>query len=55
MNDFYTCARLNDFDLHGASAYLKQRDIVQISLIQPTFNKDFTALQQLFANFMKLS
>ena len=55
MNDFYTCARLNDFDLHGASAYLKQRDTVQLSIIQPTFNKDFAMLERLFANFMTLT
>ena len=55
MNDFYKCARLNDFDLHGASAYLKQRDTVQLSIIQPTFNKDFAMLERLFANFMKLT
>ena len=54
MNDFYMCTRLNDLDLHGASAYLKQRDYVQLSFIQPTFEKDFTILERLFANFMKL-
>ena len=55
VNDFYTCTRLNDFDLHGASAYLKQRDYVQLSMIQPTFEKDFAALERLFANYTKLT
>ncbi|WP_431026784.1 aminotransferase class V-fold PLP-dependent enzyme [Lysinibacillus sp. LZ02] len=54
MEDFYTCTQLNDFALHGASRYLKQRGLVQLSIIQPTFEKDFAALVQLFSHYKKL-
>lgn len=48
LREFTTCAKLNDFDLHAASRYLKQRDFVQISMIQPSFESDFAALEQLY-------
>lgn len=52
--DFVQCANVNDFDLHAASRYLKERDIVQISIIQPHFERDFEALQDLYEQY-KLS
>ncbi|MGN7476973.1 aminotransferase class V-fold PLP-dependent enzyme [Solibacillus silvestris] len=47
-----TCA-LNGFMLHGDSAYLKERGIAQISVIQPKFEKDFRKLMDLISNIMK--
>lgn len=41
-----TCA-LNGFLLHGDSAYLRDRNIAQISIIQPNFEKDFKKLEEL--------
>ena len=55
MYDFHTCTKLNEFDLHGTSSYLKQRDYLQLSIIQPTFEKDFSALEKLYANYIKLT
>ncbi len=51
LEEFLLCAKLNDFDLHSASSYLKQRGFVQISMIQPTFERDFAALEQLYRSF----
>lgn len=53
LRDFTTCAKLNDFDLHAASSYLKRHDFAQISIIQPSFKEDFAALEQLLHLFMK--
>lgn len=53
LEEFALCAKLNDFDLHGASSYLKQNGFVQISTIQPDFERDFAALEQLYYSFMQ--
>lgn len=47
MAEIITICALNGFLLHGDSAYLKKRNIAQISTIQPTFEKDFKKLQEL--------
>lgn len=47
-----TCA-LNGFYLHSDSSYLKARQSAQISTIQPTFERDFKKLMELFSNIMK--
>ena len=45
-------SELNGFLLHGASNYLKQKNLAQISTIQPSFEKDFKKMNELFS-FMK--
>lgn len=47
-----TC-ELNGFYLHSDSSYLKARQSAQISTIQPTFERDFKKLMELFSNIMK--
>ena len=53
MEHFSTCAKLNDFQMHGESGYLKGRGLMQISTIQPTFDEDFPALEQLLDCYLK--
>lgn len=53
MADILTTCALNGFLLHGDSAYLKERNIVQLSTIQPSFDKDFKRLQELLTYVMK--
>lgn len=48
----YETGELNGFSLHGASNYLKQKNLAQISTIQPSFEKDFKKMNELFS-FMK--
>jgi predicted N-acetyltransferase YhbS len=43
-----TC-ELNGLLLHGSSDYLKQKSHAQISTIQPSFEKDFKKLNELFS------
>lgn len=43
-----TCA-LNGLLLHSASDYLKQKNHAQISTVQPSFEKDFKKLNELFS------
>ncbi|MER2108838.1 MAG: aminotransferase class V-fold PLP-dependent enzyme [Solibacillus sp.] len=45
---FYETARLNGFYLHGESDYLTARSWLQISTIQPSFERDFEKLEKLF-------
>lgn len=45
---FHETARLNGFYLHGESSYLTNRGWLQISTIQPTFERDFAKLERLF-------
>lgn len=47
-----SCA-LNGFLLHSDSSYLKARQSAQISTIQPTFERDFKKLVELFSTIMK--
>jgi len=53
MAEILTTCALNGFLLHGDSAYLKERNIAQISTIQPTFDKDFKRLQELLTYVME--
>ena len=39
--------------VHSDSSYLKARQSAQISTIQPTFERDFKKLMELFSNIMK--
>lgn len=43
-----TC-ELNGFLLHSESTYLKERNLAQISVIQPSFEKDFKKCNALFS------
>ena len=52
--NFAQCANVNGFDLHGASRYLLEQGVVQISIIQPHFERDFETLLQLYEHY-KLS
>lgn len=45
---FFEVARLNGFYLHGESGYLATRDWLQISTVQPSFERDFEKLERLF-------
>lgn len=45
-------ARLSGFDLHYQSAYLKERQWVQMSLIQPDFEESFEKFQLWLRNYM---
>lgn len=45
---FMAVARLNGFYLHGESDYLKKRGWLQISTVQPSFERDFEKLERLF-------
>ncbi|MER2126787.1 aminotransferase class V-fold PLP-dependent enzyme [Solibacillus sp.] len=47
-----TC-ELNGFYLHSDSSYLKARQSAQISTIQPTFERDFKKLVELFSTIVK--
>lgn len=47
--EFNEIARLNGFYLHGESSYLKGRGWLQISTIQPSFERDFEKLEKLFS------
>ena len=53
MDEILTICALNGFLLHGDSAYLKERNIAQISTIQPSFDKDFKRLQELLTYVME--
>lgn len=46
--DFVQCASVNDFDLHADSQYLKKAELAQISMIQPSFERDFSQLKVLY-------
>lgn len=49
-------AHLSGYELHAQSGYLRQRSIFQISCIQPSFEKDWAALQKfntLYFNYQK--
>lgn len=50
---FNETAQLNGFYLHGDSHYLKQRNWLQISFIQPSFEQDFEKLERLFLVYRK--
>lgn len=54
VKKFNETARLNGFYLHGESEYLRTRDWLQISLIQPSFERDFKKLEQLFLAYEDL-
>lgn len=53
MAEILTTCTLNGFLLHGDSAYLKERNIAQLSTIQPSFDKDFKRLQELLTYVME--
>lgn len=53
MAEILTTCALNGFLLHGDSAYLKERNIAQLSTIQPSFDKDFKRLQELLTYVME--
>ncbi|MEK4423916.1 aminotransferase class V-fold PLP-dependent enzyme [Solibacillus sp. FSL K6-1523] len=48
MAEITAICELNGYLLHGASDYLKQRKLAQISTIQPNFEKDFRKMNELF-------
>ncbi len=48
MAEIIAICELNGYLLHGASDYLKHRNLGQISTIQPSFEKDFKKLNELF-------
>ncbi|MEG0473461.1 MAG: aminotransferase class V-fold PLP-dependent enzyme [Solibacillus sp.] len=48
MAEITAICELNGHLLHGASDYLKNRNLAQISTIQPNFEKDFKKLNELF-------
>ena len=49
MQQIVQIAELNGFLLHSASDYLKNRNLAQISTIQPSFEKDFKKVVELLA------
>lgn len=53
MAEILTACELNGFYLHGDSAYLRERNIAQISTIQPNFEKDFKKLNELLTYVME--
>lgn len=50
---FVIDAQLNGFELHAHSAYLKSRNVAQISTIQPTFITDLDAFTRWLAMYQK--
>lgn len=51
---FSETAKLNGLYIHDESAYLKQRRWVQISTIQPHFERDFVKIEKLFTLFNQI-
>ncbi|MEK4630059.1 MAG: aminotransferase class V-fold PLP-dependent enzyme [Solibacillus sp.] len=45
---------LNGYLLHGASGYLKERSLAQISTIQPNFEKDFQKVNRLIGYLLEV-
>ena len=45
-------ARLSGFDLHDQSAYLRERQWVQLSLIQPEFEESFHKFRLWLSNYV---
>lgn len=53
MAEIIVICELNGYLLHGTSDYLKHRQLAQISTIQPTFEKDFKRVNELFLSLKK--
>lgn len=53
MTEILITCSLNGFLLHGDSDYLKERNIAQISTIQPCFEKDFKKFKELLSYVME--
>ena len=49
MQEIIEACELNGYLLHGSSGYLKERNLAQISTIQPNFEKDFQKLNTLIS------
>jgi aspartate aminotransferase-like enzyme len=45
-------ARLSGFDLHDQSLYLKEREWVQMSIIQPNFKQSFEKFREWLSNYL---
>ncbi len=55
LKNFSSDLKLNGIFLHDDSVYLQQREIVQLSVIQPYFEEAFDKLIEIFSYYCKIS